>query len=683
MHGKVTTDAYLTGDLIGFTAGVVITVLLLALTLRAARLPGTPVANMMVALCALSWNLGGLVHVGAIAFGLPKEAQPAITASAVQFTGAALWPIPMLAIWRDFALLPWRRLGSRILQIFAIISAAAIVGSLWSAAILGVTLLPFDATKELTSYNGSILMVLGIAVSLWGRLTSRVVWFSSVTALLGVLGATLSMVILNNFSFGEEFDAALVVIAEQSVLLIVLGAFFLFARFRFADLFIRSSLRILLATLLAIALVLILDAPVVSRLANLTAFPRAVSIFGATILVTFLLSSFALFDRSIGAFVDRWIFQVPDYRNAARRLGEELSRLHLESEITAAVEKTARDTLELDDVRSIPFDRLPRPLWPAEIHDGEIVEIDRADPLRSLLSMPEVEMLAPVRAGGEVIAALAISPGLARRGLVTHEVNYLRTVAAQFGGRLDSLRLERESVERQSREALMLQQLTEAELRALRAQINPHFLFNSLNSIANLIMTNPGLAENMTLRLARVFRHVLAHSSQPLTSIHEEIEFLRAYLQIEEARFGNRLRVEFDVAPEVALEHIPSLILQPLVENALKHGLAPKPGPGRLWISARAHGDQICLKVEDDGLGPGFGAPAEMNGGRLSSRGAGHRSPFIRAEGVGLANIAQRLTTLYQERAQIRLEARETGGTRVIVLVPRRVGLEVYEKSTD
>jgi len=232
MHGKVTTDAFLTGDLIGFTAGVVITVLLLALTLRAARLPGTPVANIMVALCALSWNLGGLVHAGAIAFGLPKEAQPAITASAVQFTGAALWPIPMLAIWRDFALLPWQRVGSRILQIFAFLNAAAIVGSLWSAAILGVTLLPFGATKEFTSYNGSILMVLGIAVSLWGRLTSRVVWFSSVTALLGVLGATLSMVILNNFGFGEEFDAALVVIAEQSVLLIVLGAFFLFARFR-------------------------------------------------------------------------------------------------------------------------------------------------------------------------------------------------------------------------------------------------------------------------------------------------------------------------------------------------------------------------------------------------------------------------------------------------------------------
>ena len=86
----------------------------------------------------------------------------------------------------------------------------------------------------------------------------------------------------------------------------------------------------------------------------------------------------------------------------------------------------------------------------------------------------------------------------------------------------------------------------------------------------------------MTLRLASVFRHVLAHSCRPLTSIREEIEFLRTYLYIEEARFGDRLQVEIDMAPEIAGASIPSLILQPLVENALKHGLGPKPGPGPL-----------------------------------------------------------------------------------------------------
>jgi two-component system LytT family sensor kinase len=156
----------------------------------------------------------------------------------------------------------------------------------------------------------------------------------------------------------------------------------------------------------------------------------------------------------------------------------------------------------------------------------------------------------------------------------------------------------------------------------------------------------------MTLRLASVFRHVLAHSCRPLTSVREEIDFLRTYLYIEEARFGDRLHVEIDLAPEIAGELIPSLILQPLVENALKHGLGPKPGPGHLWISARADGERICLRVEDDGIGP-----------RLDT----DRS----VPGLGLANIAERLDTLYHDRAAVRLEARDGGGSRVTVVIPR------------
>ena len=140
---------------------------------------------------------------------------------------------------------------------------------------------------------------------------------------------------------------------------------------------------------------------------------------------------------------------------------------------------------------------------------------------------------------------------------------------------------EREAIERQSREALLLQQVAEAELRALRAQINPHFLFNSLNTIADLIVRDPLRAEAMTLRLASVFRHVLAHSSRSMTTLREEMEFLRTYLYIEEARFGTACTSPSMWLPDAAGQPIPSLILQPLVENAMKHGLGPKPGPGQ------------------------------------------------------------------------------------------------------
>jgi two-component system LytT family sensor kinase len=671
MHGAAITGPHLAADLIGFSAGLVITVLLLVLTLRAARLPGTPFANIFLALCALTWNLGGLAHTVALTSGMPKAARPALMASAIQFTAAAAWPIAILAIWRPFAVLPWQQHGYRLLQLAAIVDAAIIVFSLWSPALLGTRLLPIETLKEFASYSGSAL-ALGAVMLLRGPLTSGAVWFASLTMLFGVFGTTLTLAVASLFDLSAEVTATLGVVSKQSTLLIVLGAFFLFARFRFADVFIRHSLRILLAGLLAVVLVLIFDAPWLSQLANQTASPLAVRVFGGSVLATTLLLSFALLDRGIGTLVNRWIVHAPDYRHATRQLGETLRRLHLEREIADAAKDAARHTLELDDVRSIAFSRLPGSLWPAEIHDGEVVELDASSPLRHLLSLPDLELLVPVRVGGQTSSVLAISPGRARRGLVTHEVSYLRTVAAQVGSRLDSLQLEREMVERRNRESLLLQQLTEAELRALRAQINPHFLFNSLNTIADLIVTNPSGAEATTLRLAKVFRHVLAQSSRPLISIGDEVEFLRAYLHIEEARFGGRLHVDIDVPADVALHRIPSLLLQPLVENALKHGLAPKPGAGHLWVSARAQGEHVCLRVEDDGVGLPAIALAKTNGAHamppvtVSSR----ESP-----GVGLMNVTERLAVLYQGQASVNVESREAGGVRVTVLVPRDHGL--------
>jgi two-component system LytT family sensor kinase len=168
----------------------------------------------------------------------------------------------------------------------------------------------------------------------------------------------------------------------------------------------------------------------------------------------------------------------------------------------------------------------------------------------------------------------------------------------------------------------------------------------------------------MTLRLAGVFRYVLAHSGRPLTSIREEMDFLRTYLDIEEARFGDRLQVEIDLAPEVAGQDIPSLILQPIVENALRHGLGPKPGPGHLWISASARDNHVCLIIEDDGVG-------------LRTTTAPRRT---RPQGVGLTNVAERLQTLYHDRAAIHVEPWESGGSRVTILIPRAGEMTHYDE---
>ncbi|HEV3330603.1 MAG TPA: histidine kinase [Bryobacteraceae bacterium] len=654
-------DPYLAANLIGYTAGLVISILLLVLTLRAARIPGTRAPNLLAAVCSISWNLGGLGACIQNPLGIQTEPGTPCMAMAIQFTGAAIWPIAILVIWRRLAVERWQCNCWRFLQALAFLHAAVIMTGFW-AAVASRPILPLETLKEWTAYGAAILLGSGAIMLLRGRSASRTLWLSSLVVLLGLLITTLSVIIHTNIPLRDPVRGVLMVSSQQSVLLIILGTFFLFARFRFADLFIRYSLRIVLASASAVAFVFLMNAPFFVRVAGQTEFPGAFRLFGSTILVTGLLLCFAPLDRSIGRLVTRWIFQAPDYRNAARELGDELQRLYVESEMTEKVETSVRSTLVLEGAHVIAVSRLPESLWPAETHSGEVTELEPGNPLGSLLALPEVELLVPVRVGGRVISVLAISPGAARRTLLSQELNYLRNVAVQLGGRLDLLRLEHEMAERQNREALLLQQVTEAELRALRAQINPHFLFNSLNTIANLIVTNPERAETMTLRLAKVFRYVLAQSSRPLIPIREEIEFVRAYLEIEEARFGSRLQVEIDISAEVALDHVPSLILQPVVENALKHGLSPKPGPGRLWILAKLQGDQVCLKVEDDGVGPGSASLRAKNGNGAHT------------EGVGLTNIAQRLTTLYQDRAQVTLERRDPVGTSVTLLMPRDFG---------
>lgn len=666
MHGHILTDAHLTADLIGFTIGLVVASLLLALTIRAARLPGTPIANIFVALVAVAWNTGGLAHAVALAAGTPRSDERLLSAVALQFTGATLWPVAMLVVWRPFAVLTWQKLGFRILQLVAPAVGLVLVLLLW-LPVAGIALVPGDAVKEFTAFSGSLL-ALGALIFLRAPHTFPGAWFSSLTILVGVAATALSIVIRSTFHVSDATDAALVVASKQSPLLILLGSFFVFARFRFADVFIRQSLRIVLAAACATGLVVSLWAGFLSELSSLTPFPTAIHLVTGSALGTTMLMAFSVTDRALGRLVDRWIVRIPDYSSATRQLGERLRQLHREPDIISAAQEAARSTLGLDEVHWVPKGILPDSVWTAEMRDG-ICELEEDHPLKRLLSLSNLEVLVPVRIEGELAAVLAVSPGEARRGLVTHELEYLQVVATQVGARLDALGLEREMVERENRETVLRQQLTEAELRALRAQVNPHFLFNSLNTIADLIVSNPRSAEAMTVRLAKVFRHVLAHASRPLTSIREEAEFLRTYLQIEEARFGGRFHAHIDVASDVAQQQIPSLVLQPLVENALKHGLAPKPGPVHLWISACAQGECVRLMVEDDGIGTSTQATLSVaNDGLASSLPTRPARPGF---GVGLSNVARRLAVMYEDRASVTLEGRTGGGTRAVVVLPR------------
>jgi two-component system LytT family sensor kinase len=242
----------------------------------------------------------------------------------------------------------------------------------------------------------------------------------------------------------------------------------------------------------------------------------------------------------------------------------------------------------------------------------------------------------------------------ASRYLVTAEWEVLRQIAACCAERLDELQREEERLARVRRESQLAQQLIQAELRALRAQINPHFLFNSLNTIASLIASDPKKAESMTVRLAHIFHYVLTHADRPVASLEEEMNFLKTYLSIEQVRFGERLAVEFDIDPSAAGAVVPSLILQPLVENAIKHGIAPKIGRSRLVIHASRHRGMLLLSVLDDGVGV-----------RTDGQGAQRNPP-----GVGLHNIRERLQTMYGHEAHLSLQRAAGGGSIAAIELP-------------
>jgi len=204
--------------------------------------------------------------------------------------------------------------------------------------------------------------------------------------------------------------------------------------------------------------------------------------------------------------------------------------------------------------------------------------------------------------------------------------------------------------ERELRGVELEKRLVQAKLQALQMQLNPHFLFNSLHSISSLMHQNVEAADRMIMRLGDLLRAALDKSDTQEVTLREELEFLKRYLEIEQIRFGDRLTVNMDVAAEAFDARVPNLILQPLVENAVRHGIEPHAKPGRIELRARRAVDTLVLEVSDNGKGFPASRPA--------------------AEGVGLSNTRARLQTLYGEAHGFELLDAPGGGLLARLTIP-------------
>jgi two-component system, LytTR family, sensor kinase len=283
----------------------------------------------------------------------------------------------------------------------------------------------------------------------------------------------------------------------------------------------------------------------------------------------------------------------------------------------------------------------------------------------AMFSAPLCLLAAPVMQGVVLAVNFAFGAPLRMPHSVLHVFRFLPVAQAMFwssvaGGYVIRTRFQLQEQERRAA-SLALEKsrleagLNQAQLEVLRARLNPHFLFNSLQNISVLTGQDPRTASRMLARLGDLLRTVLRRDSQPESTLHEEIALTQTYVDLEQMRFGERLRVLFEVAPEARQAMVPCFLLQPLLENAIVHGLRGARKTGIITVSATASVSELVLTVTDNGSGPPVG---DLVGLKV---------------GVGLGSTRERLERMYPGCHTFSLRRPAEGGAEVRITIPLRV----------
>lgn len=285
----------------------------------------------------------------------------------------------------------------------------------------------------------------------------------------------------------------------------------------------------------------------------------------------------------------------------------------------------------------------------------ELNEASFPDHVERLLVSRGVALLVPIMGKDRPIGIVALGGKRHRRVVYNlEEIDLLRSLTGQLALAVERLKLI-------EREKSLVRESAEAQLVALRAQINPHFLFNALNTIVSLIEERPDEAEEVVEHLAAIFRYILQTGSRPFVTMEEEFQLISHYLSIEQSRFGGALTIEQQLDPTLKHHPVPAFAIQTLVENAVKHGLAKRRGGGSLRIECR-RGDAGATEVTVSDTGIGISDLFEMDEGVSSAQ------PFF---GIGLRNIFSRLEQIYGRSDLLHLDSVAGQGTTAILRIPK------------
>ena len=609
-------------NLLGFTVGIALYALLLLMVVRHRKTRETGAPDFLLLLTAalgLLWNAGELIVLFWRDFSGTPEVSPLLVAASYSALGF-LPSVVVHSAWKSDEQgnrkIGWLTIAAYVLSAFA--------GVLHFQSAIFKTNAPSDLALRVLTF-GSLALLAGLLISTYRqKIQNKAVWISALSVF--------AVSALHLSGQQEEKSWLVELVAHQSSLPLALAILLQDYRFAFADLFLKRALSLLLLAALAFGLYVFVAVPLLAwhethDRNDVQAAVLVIALWMTTALVYPLLHKFAVL------LVDKIILRRANYE-----------RLH--AEIVRTIEQSDDPASVLTEVcNELKFALTAKKAdWTEVLQNETSFQTVNFTPQSAEIFIPTVE---------QPFYRINLSEFAGGRRLLSDEIEMLASIALATARRIDALRVTEERYERKGREDKLAKFAAEAKLSALRAQINPHFLFNALTTIGYLIQTSPDKAFQTLMKLTQLLRGVL-RSTGEFSSLGEEIKLIENYLDIEKTRFEERLQVRIEIPEGLKKLNIPTLILQPLVENAVKHGISEAKSGGEVLISAE-------LKIEE---GDTFLYLS------VNDTGAGFDEEKSKTGGIGLENIRQRLRSHYGKKAHLQLESDLRKGTRAEIKLP-------------